>query len=359
MQNESDKKIGYVEAFKKAFIRIWRYKFLWFWGIFLPSAFSFNINFPGSPNETRYENLSASQMQEKALGFLEENWKLIALGAAVFLLLSLILWIISAIARGGVISFLNFSQNLKDDYKKISPKEEFKGVWTMGKNKLKKILKLDLLFYLASLAIFFVAMLPIAASIMNGKKGLVFVIIAGLLVLLPLLFLFILIKNISLIYIVLANLKTFQAVEQSYYLIIKNIKELIKLLACFLLLGFLASFALAAVAMVLAVIFIGFLGLLTISLGINLKQLFQFSPEIFSQGMAPTWELIIILSFLLMFLLLFLLLILAAKSILALIKYDVWIWWVKKNQAIKIRNEALIKNPALKKERPSAAVESE
>lgn len=353
---EPPKETSYYEAFVNALKKSWKYKFLWIWGIFLPGGFSFNMNFSSPSKEFKSESLPKGEL-ENIIPFLEKNWILITIIIGFFVLLGIISWILSAIARAGIINFLNFSQEISEKNKKINAREEFKGIWTMGKKNLKKILKLDIFVFLASLALFFVTLAPIIFLFMSGKKGAIFLAIIGMIIFIPLAMLFFLIRKTGEIFIVLSNLKTFQAIEHGYYLIIKNLKELVKLLLGLLVFGFLSSFVISIIMIILAIIFIGFAALTTLSLGIKINQLFQGKFENFMQNL-DGGQIAIILGLIFIFVATFIIIMLLSKSILGIARYDVWIWWVKKNQGVKNQEEEKeILVEKIKDEKTSTAID--
>ena len=114
----------YVDAAKAAFGRIWNNKWIWFWGIFLPMGAGFSGNFNLGNNDfgdNKEVDGYVGDAFEAIKGFLMENIGWIVMGVLLLIALNILIWIISAIARSGVIQAIHQLQIANPHLMQSSP----------------------------------------------------------------------------------------------------------------------------------------------------------------------------------------------------------------------------------------------
>jgi Na+-transporting methylmalonyl-CoA/oxaloacetate decarboxylase gamma subunit len=308
----------YYQAAKESFKRIWQNKTIWFWGLFVSSGMYFN--FSGNHKE---------EQQPLPEGFINDvwvnYWNWILVGFLVFLFLIVVVWIISAIARSGVIKELDKKQNNKKH------KLSFKGVWKIGKTDFKKILALDLWLLAIVIGILILDLILMFLAFLSNLTGLM--ISLGIILVLATIIFFILLailKPLALIFLVLSNLNIKKSFIMSWGLLRGNLKEYLKLILTLFLILILGGLALMILAilggLLLAVIFGVFGG---------------FSGTNFPVLAVPL--LVVVGGFILV-------VFLAMEGFLRLWKMDITIWWVKEIKGAKIeKKEKTRKKKVVKK----------
>lgn len=308
-----NKKNDYYQAVLDAAKRIWINKFLWFWGILLPSGLMIE-NSRNGKEESESVNFDILIFQLRQFWIDNSAW--IIAGLILFFFLIIILWLLSSIARGGVIDVLNELQEIDaEKQEKLNQKEYFKKVWKIGKLRFKNIIKLDLLFFLIFLILTTATVPPLFFAYKSQNPAtLLLVAILAMLILVPLLLIISFTKNISLIYVALAKEKPSRSIEHGYNLLINNKREVIKLILTFLVLTFFVGiFSGMVFAVISLLFFLAFLG-----------------PTFLGSSTGPINVLGII-----MIGSLSLAIILWAKSFNALWNQDIWLWWVKKISSVR------------------------
>lgn len=328
----------YYQATISAFKRIWKYKFLWLWGVLLPSGLPMNYSF----DQGKAKEIDLGP--DTASFYFQQYWMNYAVwiisGIILLLIIVIICWLFSAIARGGIINCLSDLQE-KEENKEVEWKKELKKIWQIGKLRFWNIIKLDLLFVLIGFVLALTAVLPIYFSKLSGNYLAVgLVVFLAVLVFIPIAFILILIKNICLVYVALAKETPFRSIEYAYGLLMKNKKEALKLI--------LTLFILMIAVAIAAVIIFGIAGgILALILGLifaitKFNFLGILSAIIFGTA--------------------FVILALIVKSIVALWQQDIWLWWIKKITSVKteeLSTETVsdkIKNN-LENEKPEVVVE--
>lgn len=309
----------YYQVARESFKKIWQNKTIWFWGLLLPSGIY--LNFSGNHKEEE------KTLEEGFVGnFLANYWGWVVFGVLALLILMLLAWVISAIARSGVIKEFDVKQN--NEKHKLT----FKGIWKIGKKDFKKILGLDLwllgivlgvlIFDLIILLLAFVAdstALAIFISVFLGLATVLFFLILAIL------------KPIATILLVLANLTIKNSFFKSWNLLRANLKEYLKLILTLFVISIIGG------AVVTLVLLIG---------GALLAGLFGIG------GGFSTKEISVIITFLMAVLGVAILAgVLAVEGFLNLWKMDIAIWWVKVIDGIKVeeKKEATKKKTVAKK----------
>jgi len=216
----------------------------------------------------------------------------------------------------------------------VNQKEQLRNIWQIGKLRAWNIIKLDLLFILIELILLTVVIPPVFLAFKaNNPFSAFLVIFLAIVIFIPIVFIIIFSKSIGSVYVALAKETPLKSIEHGYNLFIKNKREVIKLILTFLLLTIVFS-----VVAGIAIIIIG--GILFIIFGLT-YIITKSSVSIMISG--------IILS------LIFLLFAFLLRSISALWRQDIWIWWIKKISSVKIekagiatvRDGLLNKNPKM------------
>ncbi|MEA2006816.1 MAG: hypothetical protein U9O20_01490 [Patescibacteria group bacterium] len=309
----------YYKAIKAGLARVWLNKYLWFWGIFIPGAgASFNF---GSQGEMDEEELSgkAQEFFQEATGFLSEYIIWIALGVLVLLLMGILFWTLSAVARSGVIQALEALQNPKE-----GATYDFKGVWRAGKQRFLQIMLIDVVIGFSMLLIMIVLVSPIVLTFFQGKVfGGIMLALLAIVIYIPLVLLAVFLKQVGAIVTTLSKMDAVKSLEVSYFYVRGNIREVLKMLLSLVVLGvvqgiatFIVIFPFIVIVIGISLIFVGFSG-----------------GDIFSDPFGNP-VLIIVVGFIALCLVV---LLLVMKSIFTLWLQDLWIWWTKRVGSVFVK----------------------
>lgn len=203
------KQIPYIEILKQAGRIVWQHRFLLWFGLLmaLGSPGSFNI---GGNNE------DFGKQGEAAKSFFETHWQIVLVIAVVLFIVGIILFLISLVAKAGLVRSVNLvSQNKKTN---------FKEGWRSGKKYFGKLFKLAILFFLAAFIIVVILAVPIIYLVaVKSWFGAILVGLFAIAILIPIIFIFTLTKVFAEFYIVLSDLQVRSAIEAGYNLLLKNI----------------------------------------------------------------------------------------------------------------------------------------
>lgn len=214
------KQIPYIEILKQAGRIVWQHRFLLWFGLLmaLGSPGSFNI---GGNNE------DFGKQGEAAKNFFENHWQLVLAIALILFVVGIALFLISLVAKAGLVKSVNLvNQSKKTDFKTGPPeaKASFRAGWRSGKKYLGKLFKLAILFFLAAFIIVVILAVPIIYLIaVKSWFGAILVGIFAIAILIPIMFVFSLTKIFAEFYIVLSDLRLRSAIEAGYNLLLKNI----------------------------------------------------------------------------------------------------------------------------------------
>ncbi len=330
----------YYEAVKAGFMRVWHNRHLWFWGIFLPAGLGVNANYNfNSQDFFRGENVNgyARDFFMNVKNFVSEYLFWIILGVLLLLLIIILFWIVSAVARSGVIQALEALQNTKK-----GAIYTFKTIWQKGRQRFVSILMIDVIVGFSMMLIMIILAAPVVFLITQGRfGGAVLLGLLAFLIYIPLVLLTLFLKQIGVVVTVLSETTAIKAIETAYFYVRGNIKEALKLLLTMVVLGivqgvtiFVAVFPVIVVVIGVALLFVGF------SDGDDLA-----SPE------GRIIPIVIIVLVVLFALTIFLFI----KSIFALWVQDLWLWWTKKVGSVmsvdesekKVESEEAVKRKAL------------
>ncbi len=304
---------GYFEIFSQAFRRIWRNPQIWFWGLLIPSGFAYQFGGGDSP-EGSAGDYSPEDMLAAAGNFISENLVWIIMGILIILAVSLFLWILSSIARAGLIKKIDKMQNVSGE------KGQFKEIWELGRLRFVNILKIDLIVFAITLLLGGGIALMIFGVFQNPNPGLISIsVVFGVAVFIGLLLL-LAAKSIAVIFTVFVDLNSIDSIKKGFGAIFANKLEFIKLLFLILLINIITGIALAIAVFMILLIVGAPLALLA--------KIANFSNIAIMMVAAGISGLFMIL------------LALFLKAFTALWKLDVWIWWVKKVSAEKTKEDS-------------------
>lgn len=202
------KKIQYLEILKKAFFLSWKNKFLWFFGFFI----FLSLVIGSIDLKKKYFSESAIHFQ----GFSDDNVYLLAV--VLLLVLAVCLAVLKILSLAGLIASINNPVLYKQ--KKI--RETLTGM----SNYFWRLLGLEFLIDFNILAIGFVLLLPVVY--LFSLKAFLFGILISILaivIFVPLFILAFLLKKFGSIFLVLNDSKLMIALEFSYGIFLKHIKE--------------------------------------------------------------------------------------------------------------------------------------
>jgi len=249
----------------------------------------------------------------------------------LLLLLGVLFWVLSAIARSGVIQALDALQNPKG-----GALYDFKGVWKAGKQRFVQIMLIDVVIGFSMLLIMIVLAAPIVLTFFQGKVfGGIMLALLAIVIYIPLVLLAAFLKQVGAIVTTLSKVDAVKSLEVSYFYVRGNLKEALKMLLSLVILGvvqgiatFIMVFPFVVIVVGISLFFVGFSG-----------------GDIFSNPFGnPT---LIVVVGVIMLLLVVLLLVL--KSIFTLWLQDLWLWWTKRVGSVSAKEtasqETVVKEP--------------
>lgn len=339
-QNDKSWVAEYYKAAKAGFMRVWLNRYLWFWGIFLPAGIGVNANYNfNSQDFSRSENVDGyvRDFFANMRNFISEYAIWIIFGVLLFLVILVLFWILSAVARSGVVRVIDALQNPKEE---IS--HTFKTVWQKGKQRFVSIMMIDVIIGFSMMLILIILATPIVLLVIQGRfGGAVLLGLLAFLIYIPLVLLSVFLRQVGVIVAVLSNTPAIKAIETAYAYVKGNIKETLKLLLTMVVLGivqgittFAAVFPVVVIVIGIALFFVGFSG----------------GDDFTDPG--NRIALIIVIALVVILILAIFLLI---KSIFSLWVQDLWLWWTKKVGSVmsadenedKIEAEETVKEKAL------------
>lgn len=336
-ENGQDWLSEYVAAIKDGFIRVWHWKYLWFWGLLLPAG-GFGSGFGSGFNEKDIESDASSgviksdainydELQDWLVSFWQQNHNQIILYTTITIIivlsLVLIFWIFGAIARSGIIKALSEIQE------QGQPKV-FKsaGIWRQGKANIGKLMFLDIIIFLV-ICVFVLAL--ISLFLIFGLFGSFILPLGFCLLLLGVVFIFVVsyVNHMATVQIALTNQSAIAAIKSSLKLFGLKFKEVLKLFFVELIRGLLAGviFFILTFTLVFSEI------LLVIPLGYWIYAIYQ-NEQSFSSLMFLPGILIVLL------ILFFIFCIMLLRSFYSVWKWDTMVWWMKRNSGIKFKSKA-------------------
>jgi len=311
----------YVDAVKAAFGRIWNNKWLWFWGIFLPmgAGLGGNMNFGNNQSGGNQQpNENAGELLSTLKNFVQDYFTWILLAAIMIVVLNVLLWLLSAIARSGVIQAIH---QMQQPTKALT--FGFKDIWHKGKKDMLKIIKIDIMIFLAIFLLVLIMLLPISGLVISKNYfGAVMIGLLAILVLIPASILAGYLKQTGAIIAVLSGEGAKRSIEKGYNFVSKNIIESLKLLLTNFVLGVIHSFVIMGAIIVLAIA-----GSIV---GVFLIVVFGGFENIISNIRDNVTMMIVAGVFLAILVLIFIFEVLVVKGFFSLWHQDVWVWWTKR-----------------------------
>ena len=299
----------YYEAVEAGFWRIWKNKTIWFWGLFISIGTAFNFN---------QKNKDSDPVSKEVISdFFSDYWQWLLLGIIVVLILTIIIWLISTVARVGVIEELNKKQNNK---KHILG---FKKIWQVGKGKFKKIFNLDLVMLGAILLVFSVVLI-VAIPLFLFENKIFFGLIFGVIVFISFLFLvgMAILKPFVQIVLLLGDLSIKDSFLRSWKIIRNNFKEFFRLcLTCF------GLSLIKGLLLMLVLILMAILGLFSYLLSLR-----------FNLGLSTD---AVIFYIAIVLVVVFLVVVFVLSAFFALWKMDILIWWTKMIDGVKSEDKTI------------------
>jgi len=323
------KKGKYYKAVKEGFDRIWSNKSVWFWGLLISSGSAMNFS---------QDSGSTGPISEQYIQTLfSDYWHWIVSGLLLFMVLIILMWVVSAIARVGVIKEIDAKQNNKKHVL------GFKKVWKTGKKDFKKMIWLDL--YLLGVVLLVILInglvaIPLLFTGINQTFGL---FVFALVILISVLFVLglAILKPLAQINMLLANLEIKEAFLRGWLTIKKNVKEVFKLIATFIVLAVFRGLIFFAVSFI-AILF----GAILYQFGIGSGEVLALGAVLIILGIVIALFVLILL--------------LTIRAFFALWEMDILIWWVKLLNGAKAPKKTIkkakkaIKKPVAKKKLATA-----
>lgn len=234
INNHPEKKsIPFIEILKQAGRVVWQSRFLLWFGLLmaLGSPGSFNI---GNNNEFGSQG-------EAAKNFFALHWGIVLALAVILLVIGIILFLISLVAKAGLVKSVDLESRNK--------KTNFRAGWRSGKKYLGKLLGLSILFFLALSVVIIVLAVPVIyLAAAKFWFGAILVGILAIAIFIPLIFVFVLTKVYAEFYIILSDLHVRSAIEAGYGLLLKNIGSSIIFGLLLIAVSLIAGFILLPVA---------------------------------------------------------------------------------------------------------------
>lgn len=205
---EPHKQIDFMGIFKRAALIVWRNRFLFWFGLLMALGSPAGLNFSSSNND--FSGNSAAK------NLFLEHWQLAATAALAFLSLVIFIFLISLIAKAGLIKSVHAITLEKDS--------SFKKGWKEGKKYFLKLFKLFLLFFVAVIIIVLVLATPVIYFLLNHLWFWTFLFgLLAIAIFIPIIFVLAFTNIFAEYYIVLTELKVWSAIEAGYNLLLKNL----------------------------------------------------------------------------------------------------------------------------------------
>jgi hypothetical protein len=210
--------IKYGEILKKAFFFSWKHKFLWFFGFLISLSLILNEVINLGSNDFLKEAFSADKSFGVAVAGLQmiSHWPLALLAVSVFLIAVRIL------SFGALIRSINNPVLFQQKKVLVILKETFEFFW--------RLLGID--FFLSALALVLFFLLAVPVAILFSLKANLFgsiTLLAAILILLPFLILSFFLKKFGYIFAVLSGFDLKSSLDFSYKILLKNLKESLRM----------------------------------------------------------------------------------------------------------------------------------
>jgi hypothetical protein len=204
------KEFPYIEILKKSAAIVWQNKFLWWFGLFIALGSPGNFNFSGDNNQMG--------KSDQFVSTLKDHWQITLIAAVALFAIGIILYLLSLIAKAGLI---------KSVYKiNLGKKAAFRQGWKEGRRYLGKLFLLGLLMGVVIIVVLLILATPaVYLFIIKSWVSAVILTLLAVAIFIPLIFVIAVTAIFAEYYIVLSDLKIWSAIENGYNLLTKNISQ--------------------------------------------------------------------------------------------------------------------------------------
>ena len=256
---EKSKSIDYLAIIKKAFTLTWSRRNLWWFGFLASlSGSSLYFNFPlnGSDDD-------AQQSMDSIVNFAVNHKWLILTAASLFILLFIVIIIFSTLGRGALIK-------TADDALRGQATAKFKSELKNSGQYFWRLLAISFTLGFFLFLVTLVLAIPIVFLFINNIiiTG-IFLLILAFLILVPLSLLAVFLRNYGYLYAILGYLKFWDALENAYLLLRKNILSSLILIILFIPIN-ITFFVIAAMIMLPVVVIFFVVGLVAYAIAKNI-----------------------------------------------------------------------------------------
>ena len=283
MNKKELKDIAFIDIFKKSFDITWKNKSLWWFGLLLALGGGMgNFNYGNSFDQKDKKG------GEEILKYISDHMEIVIIGAILLFLICLVFFVLSIIAKGGIVGSV-------EKILKNKP-FEFRAGMREGKKYFGKLFVLYITLGALMIGSLIILITPII-FLFVAKAYIVGVIltILAIFIFIPLIVLTTYIKTYGEIYIVSGQLSSWSAVEISYELLRKNLATSLIMGLLFipvgmiLMMGMLIAIAPLAV-LAFAFAFLGKIGIaVAVVLGIIIFFIILFIQSVYQVFHQTAW----------------------------------------------------------------------
>lgn len=206
--SDSRPQIDFVGIFKRAAKIVWYNRFLFWFGLLVALGSPGSFNFSPSGNDFNGN--------EAAKNYMNSHWQVVLAISIAAIVLSITFFLISLVAKAGLIKSVNLITQGK--------KTTFKKEWKDGKKYIWNLVKLFLAFLFTGITIFLVLAIPVIYFLVNQLWLWAFLIgLLAVAIFIPIIFVMSFTNIFAQFYIVLSNLRVRSAIETGYMLLVKNL----------------------------------------------------------------------------------------------------------------------------------------
>ena len=299
------KKNKYYQAAEEGFWRIWKNKSIWFWGLFIGAGAGYSFF------ESKKENHNSEYAYGSFRSFLDLYWQWIILAIVLFVTFCIVFWLVSVVARAGIVWELNDKQN-KSKYKL-----GFKKIWMIGKKAFNRVFMFDLFFlalFLLAIILFSIFLIPL---IITENPVFFFLVILALILFLPFIFIIAILKPLALVFTVLSKITPKESFIKSWKVVKNNFIEFLKLTLTYIVINFMSVLIFIVVSVLTGLLAFYFY-----------NYSLQDGNDLLLFGSLGVIWLIAVFIF-----------ILTVRAFVSLWRMDILIWWVKMIKAEKAENK--------------------
>ncbi len=209
LQKNENGTIDFIGIWKRAGTLIWQNRFLIWFGILMALGSPGSMNYSYSPD-------NAGEKEKAAQDFLSGHWKLAIVLAAVMLVLGIVIFLISLAGRAGLIRSVHSLA--------LGRPASFRAGWKEGRKYIGRLLKIIVIFFLATLLLVLILAVPIVYLLATQSWiGAILIGLLAIAIFVPLVFIMSFTAMFAEFYVVLSGLSVWSAIEAGYNLFLKNI----------------------------------------------------------------------------------------------------------------------------------------